>query len=90
MILGTTRELRGPNIWSQLTVLEVEIDLSAHLQRPAQDIDAIRFRANLFLPGVMARSSDDSDEISSHVPHAMKLAELLARTLIELQQQAGC
>lgn len=87
MILGTTRALRGPNVWSQLTVLEVEVDLSAHIQRPAEEIEAIRVRANAFLPGVVADSTDDE---ACSVPHVMKLAELLARTLIQIQQQAGC
>ena len=49
MNLGTTRALRGPNIWSQLTVLEVEIDLSAHLHRSIQDITVIRARAAALL-----------------------------------------
>ena len=55
MNLGTTRALRGPNIWSQLTVLEVEIDLSSHTQRSTQDIDAIRIRTASLLPGLLHR-----------------------------------
>ena len=48
MNLGTTRALRGPNIWSQLTVLEVEVDLSGYIQRPAEDIEVIRARVDHF------------------------------------------
>ena len=93
MNLGTTRALRGPNLWSQLTVLEVETDFSAHLQRSAQDLDAIRLRASEILGRPTHASTDDGDQESSEYGHrtvAMKLAELVARTTIELQQQAGC
>ena len=65
MNLGTTRALRGPNIWSQQTVLEVEIDLSAHIQRSTQDIAAIRHRAAGFLTGLASViSSNRRDEAS--------------------------
>ena len=94
MNLGTTRALRGPNIWSQLTVLEVEIDMSAHIKRSTQDIDIIRSRAASLLNGLATISSssnqDEPAESSSHLSPAMSLSELLARTIIELQQQAGC
>ncbi|HEY0984046.1 cyanophycin synthetase [Schlesneria sp. T3-172] len=93
MNLGTTRALRGPNIWSQLTVLEVEIDLTAHLQRSTQDIANIRSRAATLL--TVSRSGPPSEplEESPEIAHrsiAMSLAELLARTTIHLQQLAGC
>ena len=60
MNLGTTRALRGPNIWSQLTVLEVEIDMSAHIMRSTQDIDIIRSRAASLLNGLATISSSRS------------------------------
>ena len=90
MNLGTTRALRGPNIWSQLTVLEVEVDLSAHVQLTSQDIDLIRVRAAAMLSGLAV--TDGSDEAFESVSYSasMRLAELLARTIIEMQQQAGC
>ncbi len=90
MNLGTTRALRGPNIWSQLTVLEVEIDMAAHLDRSTQDIDAIRVRVDSFLSN--RDESDRSDEMieSSAMSPSMRLAELLARTMVGLQQRAGC
>ena len=59
MNLGTTRALRGPNIWSQLTVLEVEIDFSAHLLRSTEEIDAICDRAASILCG----ASKDSTQV---------------------------
>ena len=98
MNLGTTRALRGPNIWSQLTVLEVEIDLSAHLHRSIQDITVIRARAAALLkvsPGNASAGNSSLDPLedtpeTSLRSAAMSLAELLARTTINLQQQAGC
>ena len=93
MNLGTTRALRGPNIWSQLTVLEVEIDMSAHIMRSTQDIDIIRSRAASLLNGlatISSSTSHDEPAESSHLSPAMSLSELLARAIVELQQQAGC
>ncbi len=90
MNLGTTRALRGPNIWSQLTVLEVEVDLSAHVHRTPQDIETIRVRAASLLPGLTSvESGDDRSEAIALSP-SLRLAELLARTMVELQQQSGC
>lgn len=86
MNLGTTRALRGPNIWSQLTVLEVEIDFSSYIQRSLQDIDNIRVAAGERLGGL---AIDDSNE-SSSVSVSLRMAKLVARTMIELQLQAGC
>ena len=91
MNLGTTRALRGPNIWSQLTVLEVEIDMSAHIKRSTQDIDIIRSRAASLLNGLATISSssnqDEPAESSSHLSPAMSLSELLARTIIDSSQR---
>lgn len=90
MILGTTRALRGPNIWSQLTVLEVEVDLTAHVRRSVEDIDAIRVRISSLIPDVaLTDGVDEAIEGGIH-SNALRLAELLARTLIALQQGAGC
>jgi cyanophycin synthetase len=90
MNLGTTRALRGPNIWSQRTVLEVEIDLTAHTHRSAQDIDSICVRARSFF-GNRSRSNAGDDDAANegHLPK-LKLAELLARVMVDLQQLAGC
>ena len=93
MNLGTTRALRGPNIWSQLTVLEVETDFSACLPLSTQDLDSIRLRADSLLPGLRSGSPlESADEGAEHAPLSvgMSLAELLARTTVELQHQAGC
>ena len=86
MNLGTTRALRGPNIWSQLTVLEVEIDFSSYIQRSSQDIDAIWFAASERLTSLAV---DDASS-SSNVSASLRMAKLVAQTMIELQQQAGC
>jgi cyanophycin synthetase len=93
MNVGTTRALRGPNIWSQLTVLEVEIDFSGHLHRSSQEIDAIRLRvaSGLKVPAGWPDADQDEESIETgHRSVGMSLAELVARTMVELQQQAGC
>lgn len=90
MNLGTTRTLRGPNIWSQLTVLEVEVDLSAHEQRATEDIDAITVRARSLFNSPLNTDAVEEDSESSELSSSLRLAELLARTMISLQQLAGC
>lgn len=90
MNLGTTRALRGPNIWSQLTVLEVEIDLSAHVQRTSQDIEEIRVRAFALLPSLASPEASANASDTAALSPALRLAELLARTMIELQRHSGC
>ena len=98
MNLGTTRALRGPNIWSQLTVLEVEIDFSAHLLRSLEEIDGICDRA----AGILSGPSKDSAQVhpldegregaveTGLRTCAMRLSELFARTTLRMQQDAGC
>ena len=90
MNLGTTRALRGPNIWSQLTVLEVEIDNAMHLEKTTQEIDSIRNRAFGLLPELnQSAHPDDENENVGRTP-SMLLAELVARSMVTLQQLAGC
>ena len=98
MNLGTTRALRGPNIWSQLTVLEVEIDFSTHLLRSIVEIDTICDRAASMLcapskDSVQAHSLEEGREGSAETGQrtpAMRLSELFARTILRIQQDAGC
>ncbi|WP_010586080.1 cyanophycin synthetase [Schlesneria paludicola] len=90
MNLGTTRALRGPNIWSQLTVLEVEIDNAMHLDKTTQEIDAIRNRAVTMLPELNRPASPDDENETIGRTSSMLLAELVARAMIALQQHAGC
>ena len=89
MNLGTTRALRGPNIWSQLTVLEVEVDLTAHVHLTSQDIDGVRLKANQLLPEYGSSSESDQSDSTAFSP-LMRLAELFARTMVQIQTQAGC
>ncbi|MEK6259234.1 MAG: cyanophycin synthetase [Planctomycetota bacterium] len=88
MDMGTTRALRGPNIWSQSTVIETIVDLSRHVHLSANDVDVIRGRAARMLAGVVTPLAANVRDGSSHSPR-LALAELLVRTAIELQTQAG-
>ena len=88
MDMGTTRALRGPNIWSQSTVLETTVDLSRHLQLSANDVDVVRGRAGRMLAGVVAPLPSSVHAGASHSPRLI-LSELLVRTALELQTQAG-
>ena len=88
MKIGTTRALRGPNIWSQATVLETMIDLSSHVSLSAHDVDVIRDRVNQLLIGIVTPFRNDGCDEFNHSPRLV-LAELLVRTALELQTQAG-
>ena len=88
MDMGTTRALRGPNIWSQATVLETTVDLTRHLQLTPNDVDVVRGRAGRMLAGVVAPLPSSVHPEASHSPRLI-LSELLVRTALELQTQAG-
>ena len=88
MEMGTTRALRGPNIWSQATVLETTVDLTRHLQLTPNDVDVVRGRAGRMLAGVVAPLPSSVHPGASHSPRLI-LSELLVRTALELQTQAG-
>ena len=88
MKIGTTRALRGPNIWSQATVLETMIDLTSHVSLSAHDVDVIRDRVNQLLIGIVTPFRNDGCDEFNHSPRLV-LAELLVRTALELQTQAG-
>jgi cyanophycin synthetase len=87
MELGKTRALRGPNIWSQTTVLETVLDVSG-TDVSALDMESIHRRAAEFLDG--SSSSLSENELSGwSLNPAFALTELLVRIAIELQTQAG-
>ncbi|MDB5347620.1 MAG: cyanophycin synthetase [Schlesneria sp.] len=87
MELGKTRALRGPNIWSQKTVLETLLDVS-DIEIAALDMESIHRRAATFLAGSSSPLGDNEESGWSFNP-GLALAELLVRIAIELQNQAG-
>src|SRR5579871_4172424 len=86
MELGKTRALRGPNIWSQSTVLETILDLSDHAALSAKDLEAIHLRVGEFL-GASALS--EGELCGSFFTPGLGLAELFVRLALEMQTQAG-
>ena len=86
MELGKTRALRGPNIWSQTTVLETVLDVS-DLDVSALDMESVHRRAADFLSG--ATLLNDNEPSGWNLNPGFALTELLVRIGIELQNQAG-
>ena len=68
MKIGTTRALRGPNIWSLATVLETMIDLTSHVSLSAHDVDVIRDRVNQLLIGIVTPFRNDGCDEFNHSP----------------------
>mgnify|MGYP003337628008 FL=1 len=86
MELGKTRALRGPNIWSQATVLETVLDVS-DVDVSSLDMESIHRRAVDFLNG--ASLFNDGEPSVWNLNPGFSLTELLVRIGIELQNQAG-
>lgn len=87
MELGKTRALRGPNIWSQSTVLESVINV-ANVDLASVDMESIHRRATDFLNG-SSTLLGENEEAGWNFNPGFALAELLVRIALELQTQAG-
>jgi len=87
MELGKTRALRGPNIWSQVTVLETVLDVSDHTALSADDLEIIHERVGRFLNP--CASVGEGEICGSFFNPGLALTELLVRIALELQTQAG-
>ena len=87
MELGKTRALRGPNIWSQSTVLETILDVSDHAALSVIDLESIHARVGEFLnPSSVV---GEGEMCGSFFTPGLALTELLVRLALELQNQAG-
>lgn len=91
MQFESVRALRGPNIWTQATVLEIQFVLGQAQALSPSQVEGLRGQlATLLGSGLDASADDDSDAAPrSHSP-ALRVAELLMRTALQLQVQAGC
>ncbi len=90
MEFRTTRALRGPNIWSQQTVLDSHLEIPTAGMGPLPDLDIFRSRLKGVYPGL----STVVDEVA-HLragTHSVGLAyaALLAKVALQLQIDAGC
>lgn len=91
MELLTTRTLRGPNIWTRATVLEVVVDFRAEGDFSATQWQTLRDRLRRLFPAALrtAQTHDHESIRTSPVSTGLALADLLAATLLALQNAAG-
>ena len=86
MELGKTRALRGPNIWSQSTVLETLLNFSG-LDVSSVDMERVHEQVAEFLKGSYSLGEEERSNWSFHP--GLALTELLVRITLEMQVQAG-
>jgi cyanophycin synthetase len=91
MKLRNVRALRGPNVWTPLTVLEATLDLSACCVEAGDALERFRRQLGELLPGVLEPLSESAPSVvaTDLRPAGMQLAELFVRCVLELQTQAG-
>jgi cyanophycin synthetase len=92
MQVRNVRVLRGPNIWTQTTLLEVWLELDASAPATSLEIEAFRDALAVRLPRI-AQPLDDAccceAELSSARSRGLLVAELMARTIAAVQLTAG-
>jgi len=81
-----TRALRGPNIWTRRTVLEMTVDIGP-AATPLVDIPGFEARLRALLPEVFAKSELPDDEPSGLASQA-SMALVLEHVVMALQRAA--
>jgi cyanophycin synthetase len=81
------RALRGPNIWTRCTALEVAVDLG-EMKFPVREIPGFEGRLRSWLPAVFHPLAHAADKAEAHLG-ALTLAHVLERIVFVLQHQAG-
>lgn len=95
MEIRNTRVLRGPNTWTQATVLEIWIDLSLMTTWTFTEVDAFRGSLVQKLPRLMepltANGHGEGDSGLVLLPRSsgLAVAELIARCIAVIQLTAG-
>ncbi|MDZ4686651.1 MAG: cyanophycin synthetase [Planctomycetaceae bacterium] len=93
MQLRNVRALRGPNVWTQATVLETTLELVSWREDTGGDLDAFRENLGRLLPGVLEPlcepCRDGAASNGAVRPAGLLLAELFVRSVVELQAQSG-
>ena len=82
MELRQVRALRGPNIWTRCTALELSVDLGA-MRYPVREIPGFETRLRHWFPKLFAVTRPEG-QLGD-----LTLAHTLERLCLELQQQAG-
>ncbi len=88
MEIRTIRALRGPNIWTKRTALEVEVDLGER-GFPAREIPGFESRLLAWLPGLFQSAGGFSGEKADRPAEVLTLAHVLERVAVRLQVEAG-
>ncbi|HBH50601.1 MAG TPA: cyanophycin synthetase [Planctomycetaceae bacterium] len=83
MEIRQIRALRGPNVWTRVTVLEVHVALQG-MQFPVREIPGFEARLKHWLPGLAGPGTRTDGPLGG-----LTLAHALERVAIELQHQAG-
>jgi cyanophycin synthetase len=95
MEIRNTRVLRGPNTWTQATILELWIDLTPMTTWTFTEVDAFRGTLVQKLPRLMeplpCNSQGEGDSGLVLLPRAsgLAVAELIARCIAVIQISAG-
>lgn len=88
MDFRSVRALRGPNVWTRTTALEVTIDLGA-MKFPVREIPGFESRLREWLPTLYPASCQTCTEAADPVPGALTLAHIVERVAFTLQNLAG-
>ncbi|MBS0263758.1 MAG: cyanophycin synthetase [Planctomycetes bacterium] len=81
------RALRGPNIWTRSTALEVAVDLG-EMKFPIREIPGFEGRLRSWLPAVYHPLAHAVDKAEANLS-ALTLAHVLERAVFVFQHQAG-
>ncbi|MFN0051545.1 MAG: cyanophycin synthetase, partial [Planctomycetales bacterium] len=83
------RALRGPNIWTRLTALEVTIDLGG-MKFPIREIPGFETRLREWLPSLYVATCHacSADKLEA-TPGSWTLAQVIERAVFALQNHAG-
>lgn len=95
MEIRNTRVLRGPNTWTQATVLEVWLDLTPMTSWTFTEVDAFRGALVQKLPKLMdplpcpSNGVGDAGQVLLPRASGLAVAELIARCIAVIQLNAG-
>jgi cyanophycin synthetase len=81
------RALRGPNIWTRCTALEVSVDLG-EMKFPVREIPGFETRLRGWLPSVYHKSGPALEQPEAQVG-ALTLAHVLEKVVVALHHLAG-
>lgn len=95
MEIRNTRVLRGPNTWTQATILEVWVDLTPMTSWTFTEVDAFRGALVQKLPRLMdplpcpSTGAGESGQVLLPRASGLAVAELIARCIAVIQLNAG-